>query len=83
MGDRLEEVKGKVKKAAGTVTGGERLEAEGDAEAKGANARRQTQGAAREAGGTLKEGLGKLTGDETTEAEGTVDKLRGRADRTG
>ena len=33
MADRIEEIKGRVKEAAGKVTGNERLEAEGEAQA--------------------------------------------------
>ena len=83
MGERTDELKGNLKEGVGKVTGNERLEAEGDAEAKGAKARRETKGAARQVGGTIKEGLGKLTGDEATEAEGKADRLRGKADQTG
>ena len=83
MGDRAEELKGNVKKTAGRVTGNERLEAEGRAEATEAKAARQTKGAARQAKGTVKEGVGKLTGNESTEMRGKADQLRGEADRTG
>ena len=83
MGERADEVKGNLKEGVGKITGNERLEAEGDAEAKGAKARRETKGAARQVGGTIKEGVGKLTGDEVTEAEGKATRLRGKADQTG
>jgi len=83
MGDRVEELKGNVKKGVGKATGNEKLETEGEAEATGAKAARETKGAAREGRGTVKKGLGKLTGDEATEAEGKADQLRGKADRLG
>ncbi len=83
MSERADELKGNLKEGVGKITGNERLEAEGDAEAKGAKARRETKGTLRQAGGTLKEGIGKLTGDEATEAEGKADRLRGKTERTG
>lgn len=83
MSDRLDELKGNVKEGLGKVTGNERLEAEGDAEADTAKARRETKGAMRQAGGKVKEAVGNLTDDERLEAEGKADQLRGRADRLG
>jgi uncharacterized protein YjbJ (UPF0337 family) len=83
MSDRLDELKGNVKEGLGKVTGNERLEAEGDAEADTAKARRETKGAMRQAGGKVKEAVGDLTDDERLEAEGKADQLRGRADRLG
>lgn len=83
MSDRMDELKGNVKEGVGKLTGNERLEAEGDAEADAAKARRETKGAAREAGGAIKEKLGDVTGSERTEAEGKADKLRGKAERAG
>ncbi len=82
MSDRMDELKGNVKEGVGKLTGNERMEAEGDAEADAAKARRETKGAAREAGGTIKEKLGDVTGSERTEAEGKADKLRGKAERS-
>ncbi len=83
MSDRMDELKGNVKEGVGKLTGNERLEAEGDTEADAAKARRETKGAAREAGGSIKEKVGDLTGSERTEAEGKADKLRGKAERAG
>lgn len=83
MSDRLDELKGNVKEGLGKVTGNERLEAEGDAEADTAKARRETKGAMRQAGGKVKEAVGDLTDDERLEAEGKADQLRGRVDRLG
>lgn len=83
MSDRIDELKGNVKKGLGNLTGNERLETEGELQSTGARTRRKTKGALREAGGTVKEGFGKLTGDKATQAEGTAEKLRGKADQTG
>ena len=83
MGDRLDELKGNVKEGIGKVTGNERLEAEGDAEADAAKARRKTKGAMRQAGGKVKETVGDVIGNERLEAGGKADQLRGRADRLG
>jgi len=44
VGERADELKGNLKEGVGKVTGNERLEAEGDAQAKGAKARRETKG---------------------------------------
>lgn len=83
MSDRTDELKGNVKEGVGKLSGNERLEAEGDAEADAAKASRETKGAARETGGSLKEGFGKLTGSESTEAAGKADRLRGKAEQAG
>ncbi len=83
MSDRMDELKGNVKEGVGKVTGNERLEVEGDAEADAAKARRETKGAVRETGGKIKEGLGKLTGTESLEAEGNADQVRGKAQKLG
>jgi uncharacterized protein YjbJ (UPF0337 family) len=83
MSDRMDELKGNLKEGAGKLTGDERLEAEGDAQATGAKARRETKGAAREVAGKVKEGVGKLTDNERLEAEGKADSLRGKAEQAG
>jgi uncharacterized protein YjbJ (UPF0337 family) len=83
MSDRVDELKGKLKKGLGDLTGNERLQAEGEVQSEDARAKRKTKGAVREAGGAVKEGFGKLTGDEATQAEGAAEKLRGKAERTG
>jgi uncharacterized protein YjbJ (UPF0337 family) len=83
MSDRMDELKGNVKEGVGKLTGNERLEAEGDAEADAAKARRETKGVMRQAGGKVKETVGDLTGNERLEAEGEADQLRGKADRLG
>jgi uncharacterized protein YjbJ (UPF0337 family) len=83
MSDRMDELKGNVKEGVGKLTGNERLEAEGDAQADTAKARRETKGAMRQAGGKVKEAVGDLTGNDRLEAEGEADQLRGKADRLG
>ena len=83
MSDRMDELKGNVKEGVGKLTGNERMEAEGDAQADSAKAGRETKGAAREAGGSIKEKVGDLTGSERTEAEGKAGKMRGKAERAG
>jgi uncharacterized protein YjbJ (UPF0337 family) len=83
MGERIDELKGTVKKGLGTLTGNTRLEAEGTMQTGVARAKRKTKGALREAGGAVREGLGKLTGNLATQARGTAGKLRGKAERTG
>lgn len=83
MGDRIDELKGKVKKGLGGLTGNTRLEAEGTVQARVARAKRKASGMLHEAGGAVQEGLGKLTGDLATQAKGTARKLRGKAERTG
>jgi uncharacterized protein YjbJ (UPF0337 family) len=50
MSDRVDELKGNVKEGFGKLTGDERLEAEGDAQADAAKARQETKGAIRQAG---------------------------------
>ena len=83
MSDRMDELKGNVKEGVGKLTGNERLEAEGDAEADAAKARRETKGHLRETGGRVKEGVGDLVDNESLEAEGKADRLRGKAERLG
>ncbi|HEX8969700.1 MAG TPA: CsbD family protein [Chloroflexota bacterium] len=83
MGDRIDEVKGNVKKNTGELTGNKRLEAEGRAEATSAKARREAKGAAREVRGSVEEHVGALTDDESMEARGKADRLSGRVDRSG
>ncbi len=83
MGDRMDEVKGNVKKGAGKVTGDKELESEGRAEQDTAHAAREVKGAANQVKGSVKEGIGKVTGDEETQARGKADKLKGDAERAG
>jgi len=81
MSDRIDELKGNVKKGVGELTGNEEMEVEGEAQSGAARAKRKTKGTLREVGGAVKEGFGTLTGNEVTEAEGTAAKLRGKAER--
>lgn len=83
MGERIDELKGKVKKGLGSLTGNTRLEAEGTVQAGAARAKRKARGMLHQAGGAVQEGLGKLTGNLTTQAKGTAKKLRGTSERTG
>jgi uncharacterized protein YjbJ (UPF0337 family) len=83
MSDRIAELKGILKEGLGTLTGNERLEAEGEVQSGTARAKRKAKGALRQVGGAVKEGLGKLTGDEVTQVEGTAQKLRGAAEQAG
>lgn len=82
MSDRIEEIKGRVKEGVGKITGNERQEAEGDAQAEVARSDRKAKGAATEASGVIKETVGKIIGDEVTEAEGKAERLQGKAQRT-
>lgn len=83
MSDRIDELKGNVKEGIGSLTGNERLQAEGEVQSGTARAKRKTKGALSQVGGAVKKGIGKLTGDEVTQAEGTAEKLRGKAEQTG
>ncbi|HLH26988.1 MAG TPA: CsbD family protein [Chloroflexota bacterium] len=83
MGDRVDELKGNVKEDWGKLTGNERVEAEGRAEADKARTMRETKGAVEQAGGSVKEGVGQLIGDERLEAEGKADRLSGKAKQSG
>jgi uncharacterized protein YjbJ (UPF0337 family) len=83
MGDRINEIKGEVKKGIGKVTGNEKLEAEGRAEHDAAHASHQAKGIGNQVKGSVEEGIGKVTGDEETRARGTADRLKGDAQRTG
>ena len=82
MTDRIDELKGNVKKGIGSLTGNKRLETEGEIESDAARANRNAKGVVREVSGAVKEGVGKLTGDAATQVEGTAEKLRGKADQT-
>lgn len=83
MGDRMEEVKGDIKKGVGKATGNEKMETEGRAEHDTAEAARQAKGVGKQVKGSVEEGLGKVTGDEETRARGAADRMKGDAERTG
>ena len=82
MADRVDEVKGRLKEAAGNITGSRRTEEEGKAAATAARAKRKVKGAAKEIRGVVKETLGDLMGDRATAAEGTADRLQGKVERS-
>ena len=77
MTDRMDELKGAVKKTVGTATGNEDLEAEGEAEQAAAKVRRATKGAANQAAGSAKAGMGDVLHDERLRAEGEAQKAKG------
>ncbi len=83
MGDRMDEMKGNVKKGVGKATGNEDLEAKGEAEKDTAKASREAKGLGNQVKGGVKEGVGKLTGDEETRASGAADRLKGDTQRAG
>ncbi|MFN0069888.1 MAG: CsbD family protein [Chloroflexota bacterium] len=83
MSDRIDELKGDVKKGLGGLIGNEQMGVEGEVQSDVAKAKRKTKGALREADGAVKEGFGKLTGNEVTQAEGTAKKLHGKAEQAG
>jgi uncharacterized protein YjbJ (UPF0337 family) len=83
MGERFEEMKGKVKEGAGKMTGNEDMEAEGKAEHDMAKGKRETKGAANEMKGHVEEGLGKVTGDDEIRARGMADRIKGDSQRAG
>ena len=83
MGDRMNEMKGNVKKGVGKVVGDREMHAEGSAEHDSARASRKMKGAGNAVKGTVKEGVGKMTGDESMRGEGMADRAKGKAQRTG
>ena len=83
MDERLQEMKGSVKRGVGKVTGNEKLEAEGHAEHDSAHAAREAKGMGNQVKGRVEEGLGRVTGDKETEARGVADRLKGDAQRAG
>jgi uncharacterized protein YjbJ (UPF0337 family) len=83
MDDRMQEMKGNVKKGVGKVTGDEELEAEGEVEHDSARAARKAKGLGNQVKGHAEEGLGKVTGDEELRTRGLADRVKGDAERTG
>jgi uncharacterized protein YjbJ (UPF0337 family) len=75
--ERIDEAMGGLKEAAGMVTGYERQEAEGRAEAEAARLRREASGTVDQVKGAIKQGVGDLTGDERLKDEGSLDKAKG------
>jgi uncharacterized protein YjbJ (UPF0337 family) len=76
MGDRVDEMTGNVKEAAGKVTGNQQQEAEGRAEAEAARVRREGSAMQDDVTGNIKEGVGKVTGDQDLQAQGAWDKTK-------
>ena len=83
---KLQEIGGSLKAGLGNLTGNEQMEAEGNAQKLGGEARQeaaktagQAKGAAEELGGNLKQGVGSLLGNEQMEAEGKAKELKGEA----
>jgi len=83
MGDRMDEMKGKVKETVGKATGNERMRAEGEAEHATNKAARETEGAAEQVKGNLKMAAGKLVGNKRLHAEGQADDVKGTLRRAG
>ena len=83
MGERADELKGKMKEGMGKVTGDRELEAEGRGEATMAKGARETKGAVKQTVGKVEEGVGELTGDPDTEARGATRRMKGDVDRAG
>jgi uncharacterized protein YjbJ (UPF0337 family) len=83
MSDRMDELKGAVKKTAGKATGHEDLEAEGRAQQTAAKAARETKGAANQAAGGVKAAVGDALDDESTQAEGEAQKAKGKTQSAG
>ncbi len=81
MGERIDELKGDIKQGVGKVTGNERLQAEGEADANAARAKRRVKGSLQEAGGQVKEGVGKVTGNKSMEAKGKAQRRAGESAR--
>ncbi len=81
MAEGMDELKGDLKQGVGKLTGNRRLQAEGEADANAARAKRRVKGSLREAGGQLKEATGKLTGNKSLEAKGKTERRVGESDR--
>ena len=83
MTDRMDELKGTVKKTVGTATGNEDLEAEGRTEQTAAKAARETKGAANQAAGSVKATAGDAVDDERLQAQGAAQKAKGKTQSAG
>jgi uncharacterized protein YjbJ (UPF0337 family) len=81
MGDRMDEMKGNLKKGVGKVTGDKELEAEGEAEHDTAEAARKAKGVGNQVKGSVEEGVGNITGDEEMRARGAADRIKGDTQR--
>ncbi|GAC1328425.1 MAG: hypothetical protein NVSMB2_27710 [Chloroflexota bacterium] len=83
MGERIDEMKGNLKEAAGKVSGNTDMQVEGQAEKDSAHARREVKGTANQVKGNVEEALGKVTGDDETRARGVADRVKGDTQRAG
>jgi uncharacterized protein YjbJ (UPF0337 family) len=83
MGERLDEAAGRVKQGIGGLTGNERMEREGEAQAETARMGRKVGGAVDEAAGKVQEGFGRMTGDKEHEARGKLRQAEGEARQQG
>ena len=83
MSERVDELKGNIKKAVGKMIGDKEMEAEGRAEHDTAKASREVKGAGNQLKGSIEEGVGKVTGDEETRARGMADRIKGDSQRAG
>ena len=83
MTERIDEIKGNVKKGVGKLTGDREMEAEGEAERDTAKARREVKGTGNQIKGSVEEGLGKVTGDDETRARGMADRIKGDTEHAG
>ena len=78
MNDRIDELKGNVKKGVGKLTNDREMEAEGRAEQDTAKAKRKAKGVGNQIKGQVEQTVGRATGDEETEAQGIADRLKGK-----
>lgn len=83
MGERMDELKGRVKQGVGKVTGDEQTRAEGHAEAESAEKRRKAKGKVQEVGGRVQEGVGDVLDNKRMEAEGRANRLKGETRQAG
>lgn len=83
MEKRVEEVKGQLKKGVGTLTGNEKLQQEGEAQADAAKLEREAEGAADQAVGKVEETVGVVTDDTETELKGKGRQAEGDIERAG
>jgi uncharacterized protein YjbJ (UPF0337 family) len=83
MGDRTDELQGKVKGGIGDITGDDAMKREGELEEATAKAKRETEGAVDKAAGKVQEEWGDLTDDASTEAKGKARQAEGEAKQAG
>jgi len=83
MSDRVDEIIGKAKQSIGNLTGNEDMKRDGEAQATGAKAKRETEGAVDQAVGKAEETWGDVTDDKQTEAKGKAKQVEGDIERAG